>query len=353
MRDNVNILEKYTENLIVKKNLLQTTVDAYKLDINEYLEFLKKRDIDILDTDEKIFNEYFFDVEKNYKKATFSRKYSTIRGLYKFLLKNRYIDKIFEYKLSVNKSDNKVTTKKNNIIFKQKEYEEFINSLSDNFNEMRLKLIFKMIVEYKINLVNIFEIQIKDLLKYDFQKIIIVRNNKIISYDIDKLMEEDLKNYYKKYAFEKRFLFGAYGKSTFISDLKRYNLDFKTLKNCMQEDEKDLIENIRKMYFEIGIGDLFLKPSEKEGNLLVLKIKNYDEIEKKVEKYYRCFLFYEDKVSLSYFDDSNIHSLVNIFTGTVIFENCTGKFLVDNNILKVYLKDKDKEYEEILYYEQK
>ena len=64
MRDNVNILEKYTENLIVKKNLLQTTIDAYKLDINEQLEFLKKRDIDILDTDEKIFNEYFSDVEK-------------------------------------------------------------------------------------------------------------------------------------------------------------------------------------------------------------------------------------------------------------------------------------------------
>ena len=255
MRDNVDILEKYIENLVVKKNLLQTTIEAYKLDINEYLEFLKKKDIDILETDEKIFNEYFSDIERNYKKATFSRKYSTIRGFYKFLFKNRYIEKIFEYKLSVNKSDNEVTTKKNNIIFKQKEYEEFINSLSDNFNEMRLKLISKMIVEYKINLVNIFEIQIKDLLKYDFQKIIIVRNNKIISYDIDKIMEEDLKNYYKKYAFEKRFLFGAYGKSTFISDLKRYNLDFKTLKNCMQEDEKDLIENIRKMYFEIGIGD--------------------------------------------------------------------------------------------------
>ena len=251
----MNILEKYIENLVVKKNLLQTTVDAYKLDINEYLEFLTKKDIDILDTDEKIFNEYFSDIEKNYKKATFSRKYSTIRGLYKFLLKNRYIEKIFEYKLSANKNDNEVTTKKNSIIFKQKEYKDFINSLSDNFNEMRLKLISKMIVEYKINLVNIFEIQIKDLLKYDFQKIIIVRNNKIISYDIDKIMEEDLKNYYKKYAFEKRFLFGAYGKSTFISDLKRYNLDFKTLKNCMQEDEKDLIENIRKIYFEIGIGD--------------------------------------------------------------------------------------------------
>ena len=181
MRDNVDILEKYIENLEVKKNLLQTTIEAYKLDINEYLEFLKERNIDILDTNEKIFNDYFSNVEKNYKSATFNRKYSTIRGFYKFLLKNRYIDKIFEYKLSVNKSSDEVIDKKNNIMFKQKEYQEFINSLSDNFNEMRLKLISKMIVEYKISLVNIFEIQIKDLLKYNFQKIVIIRNNKIIT----------------------------------------------------------------------------------------------------------------------------------------------------------------------------
>ena len=251
----MDILEKYIENLEVKKNLLQTTVEAYKLDINEYLKFLKERNIDILDTDENIFNDYFSNVEKNYKSATFNRKYSTIRGFYKFLLKNRYIDKIFEYKLLVDKSSDKIIDKKNNIVFKQKEYQDFINSLSDNFNEMRLKLISKMIVEYKISLINIFEIQIKDLLKYDFQKIIIVRNNKIINYDIGIEMKEELKNYYEKYAIEKRFLFGVYGKSTFISDLKRYNLDFKTLKNCMQEDEKELIENIRKIYFEIGIGD--------------------------------------------------------------------------------------------------
>lgn len=251
----MDILEKYIENLEVKKNLLQTTIEAYKLDINEYLEFLKERNIDILDTNEKIFNDYFSNVEKNYKSATFNRKYSTIRGFYKFLFKNRYIDKIFEYKLSVDKSCDEVINKKNNIIFRQKEYQDFINSLSDNFNEMRLKLISKMIVEYKISLVNIFEIQIKDLLKYNFQKIVIIRNNKIITYDVDKVMEEELKNYYGKYAVEKRFLFGVYGKSTFISDLKRYNLDFKILKNCMQEDEKELIENIRKIYFEIGIGD--------------------------------------------------------------------------------------------------
>ena len=45
MRDNVDILEKYIENLVVKKNLLQTTVEAYKFDITEYLEFLKEKNI--------------------------------------------------------------------------------------------------------------------------------------------------------------------------------------------------------------------------------------------------------------------------------------------------------------------
>lgn len=251
----MDILEKYIENLVIKKNLLQSSVEAYKLDINEYLSFLENKEKDIFNSNEDLFIEYFKEIEDKYSVASFKRKYSTIRNFYKFLLKNRYIDTIFEYKLSVNKSSDKVIDKKNNIVFKQKEYQEFINSLSDNFNEMRLKLISKMIVEYKISLVNIFEIQIKDLLKYNFQKIVIIRNNKIITYDIDKVMEEELKNYYGKYAVEKRFLFGVYGKSTFISDLKRYNLDFKILKNCMQEDEKELIENIRKIYFEIGIGD--------------------------------------------------------------------------------------------------
>ena len=105
-----------------------------------------------------------------------------------------------------------------------------------------------------------------------------------------------------------------------------------------------------------SLGDLFLKSGEKEGNLLVVKVKNYDEIEKKVEKYYRCFLFYDNEVSLSsYFDTSGTYSPVNLFNGTVILEKCTGKFIIENNTLRAYLKDeqKGKEYEEILYYEQK
>ena len=52
MRANVDILEKYIENLVIKKNLLQSSVEAYKLDINEYLSFLENKEKDI-------FNHFF------------------------------------------------------------------------------------------------------------------------------------------------------------------------------------------------------------------------------------------------------------------------------------------------------
>ena len=105
MRDNVNILEKYIENLVVKKNLLQTTVDAYKLDINEYLEFLTKKDIDILDTDEKILNEYFSDVEKinkvcEYKVSDFETSFNSDDNCMEITLKldiDHTIEPIREY----------------------------------------------------------------------------------------------------------------------------------------------------------------------------------------------------------------------------------------------------------------
>ena len=110
------------------------------------------------------------------------------------------------------------------------------------------------------------------------------------------------------------------------------------------------LSNVSKNQNINSLENLFLKESEKEGNLLVLKIEAYNEIDKTINKHYRCFLFYDNKIGLSYFDKGDI---VNLFNGTVILENCSGKFNFDNDILKFYLKDKEKEYEEILYYDQK
>ena len=78
MRANVDILEKYIENLVIKKNLLQSSVEAYKLDINEYLSFLENKEKDIFNSNEDLFIEYFKEIEDKYSVASFKRKYSSI-----------------------------------------------------------------------------------------------------------------------------------------------------------------------------------------------------------------------------------------------------------------------------------
>ena len=248
----MDILEKYMENLRLKKNLNYLTMEAYEVDIKDYLSFLEKNNKSIFDLDEELFKKYFEEIEKKYKPSTFIKRYSAVRGIYKYLFRTRQIDKIFQYKLTKGKEK---LVKKENLDFGKKEYYEFLGNLPNSFEGMRIKIISKLVAEYNITLINIFEIQIIDLLKYDFQKVVIARNNKIIGYNINKEMEEILKKYYNEYAFEKRFLFGAYSKISFNSEINKYSISYKMLKSALIENDEDLKENIKNLYFEIGIGD--------------------------------------------------------------------------------------------------
>ena len=248
----MDILEKYMENLRLKKNLNYLTMEAYEVDVKDYLSFLEKNNKSIFDLDEELFKKYFEEIEKKYKPSTFIKRYSAVRGIYKYLFRTRQIDKIFQYKLTKGKEN---LVKKENLDFGKKEYYKFLENLPNSFEGMRIKIISKLVAEYNITLINIFEIQIIDLLKYDFQKVVIARNNKIIGYNINKEMVEILKKYYDEYAFEKRFLFGAYSKISFNSEINKYGISYKMLKSALIENDEDLKENIKKLYFEIGIGD--------------------------------------------------------------------------------------------------
>lgn len=248
----MDILEKYMENLRLKKNLNYLTMEAYEVDVKDYLSFLEKNNKSIFDLDEELFKKYFEEIEKKYKPSTFIKRYSAVRGIYKYLFRTRQIDKIFQYKLTKGKEN---LVKKENLDFGKKEYYKFLENLPNSFEGMRIKIISKLVAEYNITLINIFEIQIIDLLKYDFQKVVIARNNKIIGYNINKEMEEILKKYYDEYAFEKRFLFGAYSKISFNSEINKYGISYKMLKSALIENDEDLKENIKNLYFEIGIGD--------------------------------------------------------------------------------------------------
>lgn len=86
---NVNLLNKYLDYLKMQKNYSDFTINSYKNDILEFLDFLKKYNLSISKVkyeDIKLFLKVLND--KKNKSSTLSRKISCLRGFYNFLINN-------------------------------------------------------------------------------------------------------------------------------------------------------------------------------------------------------------------------------------------------------------------------
>ncbi len=247
------IIEEYLENRFLKKNLSNVTMEAYEKDIFDFVDYMEEKNHEILNFSQENINEYFNFLKEKNKSSTFKRKYSSIKNFYKYLLKNRYTQNLFSFKLEdYNLKNSKIEPNKNSKNYTLEDYNKFLASLD---NDLIFKIIIKLVVELKIKLSEVFKIQIRDLIKYDFKQIIIIKNNKVVTYETNTEIENLLRTHYNEFAKEKRFLFGIYNRSRFYSDLKKNNLNLETLKKSQTKNEKELEESISEKYFEIGIGD--------------------------------------------------------------------------------------------------
>lgn len=90
---NIEYLEKYLKYLKYQKNYSDFTICSYENDILEFLSFLKEHNLDILNigyTNTKIFLKELNN--KKNKTSTLSRKISSLRSFYNFLINNNYLD---------------------------------------------------------------------------------------------------------------------------------------------------------------------------------------------------------------------------------------------------------------------
>lgn len=86
-------IDEFIEYLKVQKNYSEFTRINYEKDLLEYSEFLKNKNFDYNNMDYKKCMDYLIYLdEKNYKKNSISRKLSSIRTFYKFLVLNNYSD---------------------------------------------------------------------------------------------------------------------------------------------------------------------------------------------------------------------------------------------------------------------
>ena len=87
----INDFIKYIKNI---RNYSENTVINYELDLKEYLEYLNKKDLNLINItykDVKQYLSYLYD--KNYSNSSLSRKISTLRSFYKYLYNESLIKK--------------------------------------------------------------------------------------------------------------------------------------------------------------------------------------------------------------------------------------------------------------------
>ena len=87
-------LRAFLNYLFVEKGLSQNTVQAYQRDIDSFLSWLKKNNINYINLNEADTNKYIsFLFESKLKSSSVNRKISSLKALYLYLLKKNKIDK--------------------------------------------------------------------------------------------------------------------------------------------------------------------------------------------------------------------------------------------------------------------
>lgn len=163
MNDNNEIpktLKEYIDYLKYNRNYSDNTINSYKKDIIEYLNFLKPEYLNYLDikySDLRYLLEYY-DKNKNTNR-TIRRKISSLKGFYKYLVRNSLLkDNPFIY-VSLPKNDKKLPNYLN-----YNELMEIFNAIETNtFLGLRNRLIMELLYATGIRVSELVNIKINDI----------------------------------------------------------------------------------------------------------------------------------------------------------------------------------------------
>ncbi|MBR1385900.1 MAG: tyrosine recombinase XerC [Bacilli bacterium] len=156
----VKYLEEYLKYLKYQKNYSSLTIDSYEEDLVKYLEFLEKENLDILSVTYDDIRFYLMELnnEKN-KASTVSRKLSSLRGFYKFLINRDYIKNNPFTLIKAPKKEKKLPR-----FFYYNELEEMFDSIdiSTPLGE-RNRLILEVLYASGVRVSELVNIKVKDI----------------------------------------------------------------------------------------------------------------------------------------------------------------------------------------------
>lgn len=177
-------IDKYLEYLKVVKKYSSKTIDSYYNDLLEYNEFLGNNFTNILDIDYDVVKEYMkFLYSLNINKNSISRKLSSIRGLYNYLVREDIISDNYFNRINNPKKDKYLPKflkdEELNKIFSVCNYDNPINQRNSVIIELLYATGIRVseLINIKISDIDINERTIKVLGKGSKERMVIFNNH--------------------------------------------------------------------------------------------------------------------------------------------------------------------------------
>ena len=88
-----NYISNFLEMIVIERGLAKNTASSYKDDLNQLVGFCKKKNLSILELDEKKLEEYLSKfINQGFEKTSLARKISTYTQFFNFLIDEKLID---------------------------------------------------------------------------------------------------------------------------------------------------------------------------------------------------------------------------------------------------------------------
>lgn len=90
---NTSLVENFLEVLASEKGLARNTIQSYKSDLDQFINFIEKKECDIKRLSVDNINEFIYSFQnKGFERTTISRKISSLSHFFNFLLEEKIID---------------------------------------------------------------------------------------------------------------------------------------------------------------------------------------------------------------------------------------------------------------------
>ena len=219
-----NLIEKYLENILTKKNVSKNTFMSYKNDLQQFQKFFNLNEIETVDED-KITNYVNF-LAKNYSTASHCRKLSSLKNFFIFLEEKNLIKHNFFDSTEFPKFKRTIPK-----ILSEGQIKKIINlSYNDSTDKgVRLSLMLEMLYATGIRISELVNLKLGDISE-DYSFIIILnkgRKERIVP--LISKVQNLLKRYLNilqdnKVKSNKNYLFPSNSKSGHITRIRFFQI---------------------------------------------------------------------------------------------------------------------------------